>query len=293
MLENLSDMRIKNIFHAMVPVIADAASKSESWVYEMAESGSTGFKGDWRCSSELLQQWKTSNQESCDEAALYGDPRYIMEGLTSYLFWARDYVKRLDKLFPILQEKMPAVLENVNTFVDFGAGIGLSTLHLQQVVDKHMPGKIKVVYHNVESATSQNQIASRVLKGSGVEMCIQDSIPAGDAFLMSELLEHIRSPVSFMNALITEANPVLVVHASTFSDPDSPGHFTHYDCSISGDMSMMRHGKKTMRHVNAAVRNHGYTSLQNTILWNGRPCTLVRNDMVPEGGKLGKASIRI
>jgi hypothetical protein len=293
MLENLSSMRLKPIFHTMVPIIADAAGKSEAWVYEMAESESSGFRGDWRSSKELLTQWKACNQEEEDEAWLYGDNRYILEGLTSYLFWARDYVRRIDKLIPLLNEKMPSVMQNIKTFVDFGAGIGLSTLHLQQVLDKHFPGQIEVVYHNVVSATSQNKIAQQVLAGSSVKICIQDEIPPGEAFLMSELLEHIRAPVSFVSAVIKEANPVMLMHASTFSDANSPGHFTHYDCSQHGDRSVMRHGKKTSRHVNSTIRNAGYTAIQTPILWNSRPYTLIRNDILPEVDGLGSSSIRI
>ena len=184
-------------------------------------------------------------------------------------------------------------MQSVKTFVDFGAGIGLSTLHLQQVLDMHMPGQVQVVYHNVVSATSQNKIAEQVLAGSSVKMCVQDDIPPGDAFLMSELLEHIRAPVAFVNALIKESRPAMLMHASTFSDPNSPGHFTHYDCSSAGDRSIMRHGKKTSRQVNSAIRGAGYTAIQTPILWNSRPYTLIRDDVLPESVGMGKSSIRI
>ena len=293
MLENLSSMRVKPIFNSMVPIIAEVTNRPESWVYEMAQSDTDGFKGSWKSSNELLDFWKRSNQMPEDEAALYGDDRYIMEGLTSYLFWARDYVRRIDKLIPVLKQKMPDFLGELKTFVDFGAGIGLSTLHLQQVLDSHLPGQVQVIYHNVESATSQNSITEKVLKNSRVQMQIQDEIPHGDAFLMSELLEHIRAPVAFVNALIETANPIMVMHASTFSDADSPGHFTHYDCSLAGDRSAMRHGKKTSPHVNSAIRVRGYTGIQTPILWNSRPYTLIRNDAFPKSIALTKSSIRI
>lgn len=280
---NLLKNKNRITYNEIVPLISDVTGRSEEWVHQQSciVDGKLP-KENWLSTNELRDIWLASNKDTAAEDLIYRDDRYIMESLISYLFWSRDYINRIRRVSPMLQRVTTnnGIFNQIETLVDFGGGIGLSSLHLQQLFDS-LGFNIQVVYHNVTSATKQNEIALRILEGSRVKICIQDTIPDGDSFFMSEVLEHIKAPVNFLVTLLNKGDKKLVFHASSFTLPDQPGHFDVYDKSINASGDLVN-GRNITKPVNDVFFNRGYKNLKHIYFWNNRPSTFIKSEFLLE-----------
>jgi len=278
---NLIKNKNRNTYAEIVPLICSVTGESESWVHEQScfVDGKLP-KENWRATSDLRVLWMNSAKDQNAELEIYRDDRYVLESLVSYLFWSRDYINRIRRVSPMLERVTTngGIFKQINTVVDFGGGIGLSSLHLQQLFDS-MGYDIQVVYHNVPSAVKQNEIATEVLKNSRVKICIQDLIPDGDCFFMSEVLEHIKAPVNFLTELLDKGDKKLVFHASSFTLPNQPGHFELYDKSCDKTNDLVS-GSAITKFVNDTFFNRGYKNLKHVYFWNNRPSTFIKEEFL-------------
>lgn len=271
----------KQTYSEIVPFITDVTGRTEQWVHEQCSFVDGKLpKENWRATQELRDIWVTSKMDEQAEELIYRDDRYILESLVSYMFWSRDYVNRIRRVMPMLHKVTTngGLWNSINTVVDFGGGIGLSSLHLKQLFDS-VGLNVNVVYHNVPSAVKQNDLANRILKNSGVQIVISNDLPAGDCYFMSEVLEHIKSPVKFVNHLLNVHDLKFVMHASSFTLQNQPGHFNEYDSSVSGPEKLVP-GRTITNCVNDEFFKRGFVNIRHIYFWNNRPTAFVKPELL-------------
>ena len=278
---NLSDKHNSTeIFLEYAPVFAEILERPLSWVYEWTSFDGSKITNDWKCGNFLLERWNSSSKDEKAEAELYSDPLFTLGCFNTYIYWSRAYVQRFESLFETAQKLSNNVFNDVETVVDFGAGIGLSTLHIAHLFKK-LGLKAKVVYQNCASATLQTKLASRFFEGEDIEVCSRDEIPPADVYFISEVMEHMRKPVQFVQELLSKNDPKVVMHASSFTQPNFCGHFTEYNVARLGEQDNVVKGTQVQRHVNRCFyENKNYINVEHKALWNHRPLTLFKRDLL-------------
>jgi len=263
----------EQIYDATVPLISKLLNKSSSWIHtQCSYNGKTLKKDGWLQNDHLMEIWFGSKMEPADEDRLYSDELFVLASLNSYLFWSREYLHRLERFLPILNEHTNGLLDSIETIVDFGGGIGLSSLHLHQLFQK-LGYKANIVYQNKQS--HQSELAKMICEETDVEINVGNLVTA-DAYFMSEVLEHFKKPVKFMYDLVELTNgPKLVMHASSFTQPNFPGHFPEYDRSLN-DKPVLTKNKSINRYMNKVLYDNDYVNVEHVSLWNHRPQVFVK-----------------
>lgn len=224
----------------------------------------------WPVSHELNHKWINvigRDKNRLDE--LYSDPEYIYTAVESYVNWTQRSVRRFVKMLTRIDaEQLP------NSIVDVGGGVGLSTLLLREQLDEAFPGNsIRVVYHNFgnDENSTQLKFAKSVLKNSDRIEYIHGDVPPADAYLFFEFLEHLPSPISWLNELLNRTSPKIICHASSFSHPEHAGHFEFYDCSLLGDGTKIVKGRSASGQVSKFLKKREFQKISHKICWNGLP----------------------
>ena len=196
-------------------------------------------------------------------------PEYIYTAVESYVNWTQRSVRRFVKMLTRIDaEQLP------NSIVDVGGGVGLSTLLLREQLDEAFPGNsIRVVYHNFgnDENSTQLKFAKSVLKNSDRIEYIHGDVPPADAYLFFEFLEHLPSPISWLNELLNRTSPKIICHASSFSHPEHAGHFEFYDCSLLGDGTKIVKGRSASGQVSKFLKKREFQKISHKICWNGLP----------------------
>lgn len=266
----------REIYQQLVPSIAKVLDRDVAWVNELCGQDPHDRRitdGHWPSTQQLSMEWAASNKDTAAEGTLYGDDRYVLDSLYTYLFFSRDYVNRIENLIkqePLFRE----AFNDVKTLIDFGGGIGLSSIHLQEMFDS-LNMNVNVIYHNVDTATKQNELAQIILAETNVKTCTEIDVPV-QAFFMSEVLEHMRSPVKFVRDVVIPRRPNVIIHASSFCKPEYAGHFTHYDISPNDDGVFIEGSKRVSERLHRWIKSQGYKKIDHRALWNHRPVVFIK-----------------
>jgi SAM-dependent methyltransferase len=169
-------------------------------------------------SSKYIKQWYDSIKESGSAAdySLYDDKYYIGAGWLSYKKWSSKHVKVLadnKKLF-----------EGLNIIIDFGCGIGYSTLDLCIAFPEQ-----KIIGTNLKGI--QLEICKEICKDRiNVEFVTDNKfaeLPVCDLAFCSEYFEHFYEPIAHLREILLTTNPKYVAVANAFR-PLAVGHFNKY-----------------------------------------------------------------
>jgi len=247
----------------------------EDWFKNAVE---TSHKEDWSITKNLNEGWASTDRTPEDEDKLYSTVEYALDCCKCYTHYTKGSVKATVQGVLDIRKKIPGFADGW-TFVDYFAGIGLSSIYLaQQLTAAGIDAK--VVCHNISSNKTQVELSKRLIKEFGspdnLSMHFTKDMPFGNCFLFYEVFEHIKEPWAFMKDLIEKRCPMCVVHVSRFNLPNINGHHKVY--KIDGaEVS----GKIATREFEKKFKTAGYVRTIIPQEFNGIPRVEVLKDVIP------------
>ena len=271
----LNDTRSTVLKHAITVAGEVLNIKNEHWFDNML---ATCTKDDWYLTEMLNKEWIESAQTTEDEARLYSSVEYALDICKCYTHYTRASVNATIRGILDIRKKIPNFAEGW-TFVDYFAGVGLSTIYMaQQLTAAGI--NAKVVYFNSERNTSQVALAKRFYEefGSPSNMVLHltDDQPIADCYLFYEVFEHIRQPWDFVQSLINTHTPKCIIHASRFNLPLVSGHFKNY--TIDGKIVS---GKIATRDFERKFKTANFVRVVVPQEFNGIPRFQVHDSVMP------------
>lgn len=196
---------------------------------------------------ELEKRWYETYDYS-----VYDDKYYFTDVFYCWWKYSRQYIDRIHRS-PLYQE----LTENVHSVLDVGNGIGYSTRQLKTIfpscdvyglnmkdTNQYLFNQMYGLVHNYKMIYDVNQVQQI------------------DLIFASEFLEHIDTPIDYLNKLMN-LRPKYIILANSFNTI-SVGHFnTYFVDGLPVDQS------KISRMCNNHIRKT-YTKL-NTGFWNNKP----------------------
>ena len=182
-------------------------------------------------------EWRETWQPN-DDVSFYATPEYAWLTLLCWQTWSGSTLGNLEK-FALRTGFSPA------SVLDFGAGIGLTTLQLASMFPD-----AKITYANIPCV--QASVAAVLFADFGV--CNISSVAPDDlksmhhdAVVAVEVMEHIRDPGAALRSIV-DSTTCAYVDASTFS-VDMAGHYETYSF---GGTNVPR--RKARRRFNKVIR---------------------------------------
>jgi len=217
--------------------------------------------------NQRLTDWYDSLKVGKPDMTIY-EGHYSL--LACWLCWvrlSRTYVKRIygvknreKSYMKKLTEVKPTIFDNVKVLVDFGCGIGFSTIALAEILST-----TKAYGTNVKDSW-QIQFAKNFNKKKDVKFIssmrtLPDKV---DLAFCSEYFEHFEEPVRHLQEIIDRCSPRIFVIANGFPSV-AMGHFEYF----IADKERVHCGRMA-RIFNKALANRGYER-KNLGFWNNRP----------------------
>jgi SAM-dependent methyltransferase len=211
--------------------------------------------------AELEEDWynaiydKTVMDDSCYEC--YNHDYYFTDLWVCWTMYSRGYLRTIEKENTINGDtSVFDYVNNINTVVDLGCGIGYTTASLKQMFPN-----AKVYGTNIED-TKQYKFAEALADIYDFNMAgsiyqVEDQV---DFLFASEYFEHIYNPLAHIQSIVAELNPRYMYIANSFNTV-SIGHFTQY-CGIPE--------KQISRIFNKTLISLGYKRVK-TKVWNNKP----------------------
>lgn len=271
----LNDNRAKVLKHVLNIAGEVLGLTKEDWFSRAVD---TSNDEDWFIHNKLNEQWVSSEQTPEDEEKLYTSPEYALDICKCYTHWTKGSVKSTVAGILDIRKQIPGFGDGW-TFVDYFAGVGLSSIYLaQQLTAAGIDAK--VIYHNSASNKTQVSLAKRFHEEFGspsnLSMHLNSSQPKADFYLFYEIFEHIREPWSFVEGLLKKYQPKAILHVSRFNLPLISGHFRNY--TFDGKILS---GKSASKEFEARFKPAGYVRTDIPQLFNGVPRVQIRKDIIP------------
>lgn len=213
----------------------------------------------------LLNKWVDSERS---DFSVYEDKLYLIDAWVSWRVYSRMQVYYMKK--KMNQLKKVINLDNIDSIVDLGAGIGYSTLALNELF------KPKTIHATQIEGTDQYKICKFLFRGvdnaevvSGV-----DKLEKTDIVFASEYFEHFDKPVDHLREVL-KLKPKMLIIANSFGVDDAIGHFTTYYDEAEKPYT----GKQISRVFNNALRKAGYDN-KRIHFFNNLPAIFIRNDCI-------------
>lgn len=190
----------------------------------------------------LLDRWINS---SCTDFSIYEDKAFSYNAINCYLKYSKRHIR-------MFFDKYLIANDNVYTIVDFGGGIGATSLLLYYLY-KYYNKPIRILYYNLPGF--QFTFAERLFKecGTDIRVCNTfDDLGKFDCAICFEYLEHFKNPLIEIDRICSTDIKVLA-HVSSFS-VFNIGHFKIYDVSEKARVSCY----DIMRIANKRIKEHGF-----------------------------------
>ena len=269
------DLRGNNLKAPILEIAQTVVGVSDTWLTHATKR--TG-NHTWACTDHVNKMWASSDKAPADESKLYSSPEFAFDCIRCFLTVTRENVRRTIRGIIELREKIPNFGDGW-TFVDFYAGVGLSTVYFAKLLES-AGINARVIYHNSPNSTTQIELARRFALEAGMpknlDFEITDNIPHGDCYMFYEVLEHFRQPWTFMSKLIEKRKPQAVIHASSFTLPECAGHFEVYEIN-----NRIHSGHAVAKHFERAFSSVGYTNVNSSHCWDNSPTWQLLSDHVP------------
>jgi SAM-dependent methyltransferase len=211
---------------------------------------------------DLTRHWYESVESGQPDYGVYDQDDYLAD---VWSCWEESSRETLLKIIPRKSMSPRGVLRDasagIDTVVDLGCGIGITTAVLTELIPK-----ATVVGTNVPGC-AQYQVAERLGTQYGFTMVpTVGEVPNPGRCLVfaSEYFEHFYEPVAHLTEVLDALDPVALIINNSFTQP-SIGHFPQYRVD-GGEVD----GEAVSREFNTAIRGRGYTQ-PVTSLWNHRP----------------------
>lgn len=210
-----------------------------------------------------LQRWYDSLRAGKPDYTMYLNSYYLIQAWLSWKHYCRKYIKFIEKHLDFFPD--------VNTVIDYGCGIGFSTLMLEAVF------KDALIYGTNIPLSLQYRFCELLLK---YEPCafikphVVEKLPrACDLAFCSEYFEHFERPIEHLRDIVQHNSPRIFLIANAFG-AKAVGHFnTYYD------------GRSTYaaneigRAFSAELKQMGYCKLKHDG-WNNRPSIYIKEEVL-------------
>ena len=214
---------------------------------------------DWEFSKDPFEVMKSPYMKKWMDSLggkpaydLYDDLYYLAAGWLSYKKWSRCYIKALRK-----HEK---IFENVENLIDFGNGIGYSTLCFAELYPD-----INVFATNIKDSKQTKMGLNAAAMLLNVQYIYDyNNLPKANLLFCSEYFEHISSPIDHLDFIVKQTQPNRMIIANAFGTL-AVGHFLDY-----GYGSDLLPAKVMSRKFNSYLKDIKYIR-ENYGFWNGRP----------------------
>jgi len=220
----------------------------------------------------LTEKWyEYLEQDDIQKAySVYDDEYYFTDMWNCFKIYSRQYLRDMYRKSKTTDKAINDYIQNVNTVVDTGCGVGFTTSIL-----KEMFPNASVYGTNLKNTKQWMFCERKALKHNFnlIEDISQVPEKEVDLFFSSEYFEHIHNPIEHVKHLVEVKNPKYFIIANAFNT-NSIGHFVTY-----------KHGNEFIdqsvinRMFNKQLRHMGYVKIK-TGLFNDRPNFWVRNDML-------------
>ena len=221
-------------------------------------SGNTANRDAQRREQESQTRWYDSLKNGEPDYSIYADPVYIGEAWVCFCVYSKGYIRNL-----------PRVIPQVNSIVDVGCGVGLTTAFLKSIF------KPTWIY-GTQVKGFQHDVATQV--GKDFDFPVVESpihwkeMGKADMVFASEYFEHFEAPVQHLDYIVSQVDPTYVVCANAFSSK-SVGHFPQYKFPPAGSLiptGIYATNKQAGRVFNKAMRQRKYRKVE-TGFFNSRP----------------------
>lgn len=217
----------------------------------------------------LVKNWYESLKTSQPAFHLYDDDNYFIDLWICWAEYSRNYLRSIYKNNSLTKDtSILSILKNINTIVDLGCGLGLTTASLKQIFPQS-----KVYGTNLKSTKQYKfcEFFSKEYNFSIVEG-IED-LPQIDFLFASEYFEHIYDCLDEISKCVKLLKPKYLYIANSFNTV-SYGHFQFYkDLNCCGVVDQKDISKK----FNKTLKELGYRKIK-TNLWNNKPTLWMRNE---------------
>lgn len=180
----------------------------------------------------------------CDYS-IYNKKEYVFISYSCFKKYSRGFVK---STYKVLNSK------KINSILDFGAGIGATTVLLSELFNCS-----DIYYQNVDG--EQKEFAKTIFND---RIKTVDDIIYADLMCFFELFEHIKKPIELLNKVI-EVKPKFISVTNSFG-AKAYGH--HSEFINDNDIIC---NKKMGRMFNSTLRRSGYKRHDEIKFFNGRP----------------------
>jgi hypothetical protein len=215
--------------------------------------------------AKLQNAWYLSMIEENYDYSVYDDEYYFTDIFCCWDIYSRKYLNTLKKPNLLNMTYKTSIYDfikdEVNTVVDLGNGLGLSTAYLKQIFNKAN------VYGTNLSDTKQWPITNKIGSLYNFKM-IEDEkeLKNIDFLFASEYYEHIQDCIDDIEELFKVNKPKIMYLANSFNTK-SVGHFTHYK---SKKYENYIDQSAISRKFNKTIRDNGYVNVK-TKNWNNKP----------------------
>ena len=203
--------------------------------------------------SSLLSGKKDKNiqliKDNYDKEEIYDSWIYLIENYLSYIWCSKRYVEAI-KTF--LAE------DEIFTILDFGAGSGFSTALLKECYPN-----ATVYYYNISGYSKDYAMSFFKKYNYDIKVITELGNLRFDVIFISEVFEHIKTPIEVLKVLISNNNKYLII-ANSFT-VIAMGHFTKFIV----DNVEVDH-KKLGKLFNKTLTLMNYVKV-DTNFWNDRP----------------------
>ena len=196
----------------------------------------------------LTKIWYDSLENGNPDYSVYEDDFFLYASLDCFKKYSSKYIKLLIK-----NDITKDILLDCSTICDVGNGLGYSTKLLKQLLPS-----VKVYGQNIE--TSLQYKYNEYIGNDMISLEKQEI----DCFIFFDFMEHIEKPIEYINDIITNHNPKVLIFANSFNTK-CIGHFTEYKHNDE-----IIDQTKIGRKFNKNIRDNDFKKVE-TKFWNSRP----------------------
>ena len=197
----------------------------------------------------LTDKWYKSLDNDNPDYTIYDNEFFLYASLDCYKKYSEKFIKLLFK-----NDISKELINDCSSIVDMGNGLGYSTKLIKQNVNDN----VLVYGNNIENSS---QYKYNIYLNNDMIKLIDQHI---DCFIFFDFMEHIETPIEFINNLINKHNPKLLIFCNSFNTY-CIGHFRTYK-----DNDLLIDQKKISRLFNKSIREKGYKKIECKF-WNNRP----------------------
>ncbi len=224
------------------------------------------YKGDLNegYAKQLEDRWYVSLDKDDADYSVYCDKYYFTDLWCCWQLYSRGYVASLKKsICKDNNQKLFDYLDNINTIVDLGCGLGFTTAMLSKLFPN-----AQVFGTNIKD-TDQYKFCELLANSYNFNMIEEKDMPKNiDLLFASEYFEHIEYTEQNIQKIIYTNKPRFLYLANSFNTR-SVGHFIKY--KFVGEHSEVTTDQKNIsRQFNNLLRCWGYDNVKLNN-WNNKP----------------------